>query len=75
MTQNTGWSGLLRSLGFEVWEIVARVTKNHGKDPNIVGWDWTGVGHKNLIVHFGQERYLTDVGFVRARAFSLADAS
>jgi arylamine N-acetyltransferase len=36
-----------------------------GQDPEVAGHEWTGIGHKTLIVDLDGERWLTDVGFVR----------
>lgn len=63
---NTLMAALLRSFGFEVSEVGARVYMHRGRDPAEAGWQWTAVSHIALLVSWpGSQgkRYLADVGF------------
>ncbi|KAL8283224.1 hypothetical protein RQP46_006002 [Phenoliferia psychrophenolica] len=62
---NTAFAAFLRSFGFTVSEVGARVYLHRGKDPAEDGFLWSSITHEALIVHWegGQERYFVDVGF------------
>ena len=61
----TCFGALLRSFGFNVSDVGARVYLNRGQDPKEALYLWSALTHHVLLVDWeGSEgRYLADVGF------------
>lgn len=62
----TNFAALLRSFGFRVSDLGARVYMHRGQDPAEVGYLWSALTHHVLVADWpasGGKRYLVDVGF------------
>ncbi|KAK4053279.1 hypothetical protein OIO90_004053 [Microbotryomycetes sp. JL221] len=67
---NSTFALLLRSMGFSVSELAARVYKFLGEDPQEKGWQWHATSHQCAVVDWegSQGRYFVDVGFGSAQS-------
>ncbi|SGZ22170.1 BQ5605_C022g09441 [Microbotryum silenes-dioicae] len=63
--QNTLCAAFLRGFGYRVTEVGARVYLFRGKDPAIVGYDWSCITHELLVDWAGSssKRYVLDARF------------